>query len=78
MSEVFADTNFWVVLTEPERSVARRGPRRSPLSWPRGRLVTTEDVLTEFLAFLAEQGRSVPRGRYADPPVNSDRRGGGH
>src|SRR5512135_1217570 len=55
MSEVFADTNFWVALTNPNdrwHSAARAAARELA---PRG-LVTTEDVLTEFLAFLAEQG----------------------
>jgi uncharacterized protein len=55
MSEVFADTNFWVALTNPNdrwHSAARAAARELA---PR-RLVTTEDVLTEFLAFLAEQG----------------------
>ena len=55
MSEVFANTNFWVALTNPKdrwNSAARAAARELA---PR-RLVTTEDVLTEFLAFLAEQG----------------------
>ena len=55
MSEVFADTNFWVALTNPNdrwHSAARAAARELA---PRG-LVTTEEVLTEFLAFLAEQG----------------------
>jgi uncharacterized protein len=55
MSEVFADTNFWVALTNPNdrwHSAAHAAARELA---PR-HLVTTEDVLTEFLAFLAEQG----------------------
>jgi predicted nucleic acid-binding protein len=55
MTAVFADTNYWVALTDPrdqwhDRAVAAS---RSLVS---RRLVTTEEVLTEFLAFFAGRG----------------------
>ncbi len=55
MSEVFIDTNGWVALTNPKdrwHDAARTAAREVA---PRG-FVTTEDVLTEFFAFLTEHG----------------------
>ncbi len=55
MTEVFIDTNDWVALTNPRdrwHDAARAAAREVS---PRG-LVTTEDVLTELLAFFAEHG----------------------
>ena len=55
MREIFADTYYWVALTDP------REPRHSAAlalssSLGAARLLTTEAVLIEFLNFFAEQG----------------------
>jgi predicted nucleic acid-binding protein len=56
MTAVFADTNYWIALTDPRDQWHGRAvtAARSLGSRP---LVTTEEVLTEFLAFFAERGR---------------------
>lgn len=56
MSDVFADTNYWVALIDPrdQWNCAALAATRSLA--PR-RLVTTDEVLTELLAFFAERGR---------------------
>ena len=56
MSDVFADTNFWVAITDPRDQWNGVALGAARLLAPR-RLVTTDEVLTEFLAFFAERGR---------------------
>jgi predicted nucleic acid-binding protein len=56
VTSVFADTSYWIALTDPrdqwhERAVA------AAQSLGATRVVTTEEVLTEFLAFFAARGR---------------------
>ena len=59
MKEVFADTFYWIALTDPrEQYHALAVTLRH--QWSRTRVVTSEGVLTEYLAFFAGQGR-VPR-----------------
>ena len=56
MSDVFADTNFWVALTDP-RDQWNSAAQATACSLASRRLVTTDEVLTEFLAFFAARGR---------------------
>ena len=56
MSDVFADTNYWVALTDPRDQWNSAALTTARSLAPR-RLVTTDEVLTEFLAFFAERGR---------------------
>ena len=56
MSDIFADTNYWVALTDPRDQWNERALAASR-SLASRRLVTTDEVLTEFLAFFAERGR---------------------
>ena len=56
MSDVFADTNYWVALTDPRDQWNSAALAAARSLAPR-RLVTTDEVLTEFLAFFAERGR---------------------
>jgi predicted nucleic acid-binding protein len=56
MSDVFADTNYWVALTDPRDQWNARA-LAAARSLASRRLVTTDEVLTEFLAFFAERGR---------------------
>ncbi|MGO9471048.1 MAG: type II toxin-antitoxin system VapC family toxin [Isosphaeraceae bacterium] len=55
MRAVFADTNYWVALTDPKDQWHRSAvaAARSLASRP---IVTTDEVLTEFLAFFAARG----------------------
>src|SRR5512142_2112165 len=56
MSDVFVDTNFWVALTDP-RDQWNGAAQTAARSLAPRRLITTDEVLTEFLAFFAERGR---------------------
>jgi uncharacterized protein len=56
MSDVFADTNYWVALTDP-RDQWNSAALAAARSLAARRTVTTDEVLTEFLAFFADRGR---------------------
>lgn len=58
MNAVFADTVYWIALTnlhDQHHSAARQ----ASANHGRGRIVTSEAVLTEYLNALAEKGFSV-------------------
>ena len=55
MTAVFADTNYWVALTDPRDQWHGRAVAAARSLASRS-FVTTEEVLTEFLAFFAERG----------------------
>lgn len=52
MKAVFADTFYWIALTNPQDSYHRR-VQHSLLSLGSRTIVTTGEVLTEFLAYCA-------------------------
>ena len=55
MKTVFADTFYWIALASPKDQWHERAKLIGPeLGNPR--IVTTEEVLSEFLTFLAEYG----------------------
>jgi predicted nucleic acid-binding protein len=55
MKTVFADTFYWIALASPKDQWHERAQQiGSELGYPR--IVTTEEVLSEFLTFLAEYG----------------------
>ena len=57
MRAVFADTFYWAALTSPEDSAHRRAMDLSRSLAP-DRIVTTDEVLSEYLA-RAEAGKNV-------------------
>jgi predicted nucleic acid-binding protein len=67
MRQVFADTVYWIALANPLdqwHALASRASRS-----PRGaKIVTSEEVLIEFLAHFSGQGRTIREGadRYAE------------
>ncbi len=72
MSQVFADTVYWIALANPLdqwHSLAVRAGRTL-----RGTtVVTSEEVLAEFLAHFSGQGRMIREGaaRYADRVIGN-------
>lgn len=56
MSDVFADTNYWVALTDP-RDQWNSAALAAACSLAPRHLVTTDEVLTKFLAFFTARGR---------------------
>ena len=55
MRRVFADTSYWIALFNPEDEWSK-GAARATQSLGEVHLVTTQDVLTEFLNFFAAFG----------------------
>jgi predicted nucleic acid-binding protein len=55
MDAVFADTNYWIALTDPKDQWNAAAVAAARSLGPR-RLVTTEEILIEFLAFFAGRG----------------------
>ncbi len=58
MKSVFADTFYWAALTSTEDSAHERAMALSR-SAPPDRIVTTDEVLAEYLAFFASARPSV-------------------
>ena len=59
MKAVFAETFYWAALTSTEDAAHERAMDRSRSSEP-DRIVTTDEVLAEYLAFFASARPSVP------------------
>lgn len=59
MKSVFADTFYWIALFNPKDEYYERA-RKVSADLTTIRIVTTDEVLTEFLAFFASLG---PQGR---------------
>lgn len=60
MNELFADTFFWIALTNP-RDTAHDSAARVLGRQPAPLLVTTDEVLTEYLAYFAGAGAALRR-----------------
>ena len=60
MRSVFADTLYWVAVAKPGDSWAEPARNARTALGP-VRLVTTDEVLTEFLAALSKSGEGVRR-----------------
>lgn len=60
MEKIFADTFYWIALANPAdqwHAATKEFDITNPQAW----IVTTEEVLTEFLNFYAEAGRQRRR-----------------
>ena len=75
MVEVFADTNYWLAIAVPRDDLANAA-RLARASHPNAHVVTTDEVLVEFLtavsgmgSFLRQRGVSIVREALADPNV---------
>lgn len=53
MNEVFADTSYWIAVTIPDDKWAEAAVRAERALPPDTRIVTTDEVLTELLAWIA-------------------------
>lgn len=53
MNEVFADTSFWIAVTIPGDKWAEAATNARAALPPDTRIVTTEEVLSEFLGWLS-------------------------
>ncbi len=60
MRSVFADTSYWIALFNPDDEWSQ-GAARATQSLGDIQLVTTQDVLTEFLNFFAGAGALLRR-----------------
>ena len=60
MNAVFADTFFWVALTNTHNAVHEQA-LALPQSLGSPRIVTTEQVITEYLNYFAERGERFRR-----------------
>ena len=58
MRTIFADTFYWTALTSPDDTFYLRALEFSRLLVP-DRIITSDDVLVEYLAFFAKAGPSV-------------------
>ncbi len=58
MNAVFVDTFYWVALTNPHDNWHHRVKEASQSLGP-VRMLTTDEVLVEFLAFLSKEGRDL-------------------
>ena len=56
MTAVFADTFYWVALTDPDDALYKRAAHVEALLAGRS-LITTDEVLSEFLTFFSESPR---------------------
>ena len=75
MRTLFADTSYWIALLNPRDELSKKAQAFSEEQQP-FRIVTTEMVLVEFLAYVSKRGkyfrkRAVERVRYlrASPDV---------
>jgi uncharacterized protein len=64
MIAVFADTHYWIAVTPP-RDPWRAAAQQARAALGPVRLITTEDVLTEFLNALASHGEPLRRAAIA-------------
>jgi predicted nucleic acid-binding protein len=64
MSAVFADTHYWLAVTHP-RDPWKEAARRARAALGDVQLVTTEEILTEFLNALSKHGESLRRAAVA-------------
>jgi uncharacterized protein len=75
VTAVFADTAYWIALTNPRDGHARDVERFDDLL-SKGRVFTTEEVLTEVLTFFAgdswlrSRAMETVRGILSDPAVH--------
>ena len=53
MNEIFADTSFWIAVTIPGDKWAEAATSAGAALPPDTRIVTTEEVLSEFLGWLS-------------------------
>lgn len=53
MNEVFADTSYWIAVTIPDDKWAEAALRAELALPPDTRIVTTEEVLSEFLGWVS-------------------------
>ncbi|MGC2659588.1 MAG: PIN domain-containing protein [Bryobacteraceae bacterium] len=58
MRTIFADTFYWTALTSPDDTFYLKALEFSRLLVP-DRIITSDDVLVEYLAFFAKAGPSV-------------------
>ena len=58
MSEIFADSGYWIALTDPEDGLRRRAMVVAERHGNR-KIVTTEMVLTELFAHMSKMGRDA-------------------
>ena len=68
MNEVFADTSYWIAVTIPDDKWAEAAVRAERALPPDTRIVTTDEVLTELLAWIAVRRE---RFRYLRQPTVS-------
>lgn len=76
MTAVFADTFYWVSLANPD-DTAHQQTATFDVSRGRRPIVTTEEVLTEFLAYFANKGSflrqkavAIARRILSDPTIH--------
>lgn len=60
MPEVFADTFYWIALANPA-DASHRAARAFELANPEAALVTTDEVLSEFLNYFSDAGERKRR-----------------
>ena len=60
MKRVFADSVYWVAVTRP-RDPWAKAARAAKLSIREARIITTDEVLIEFLAMLSGGGKNIRR-----------------
>jgi hypothetical protein len=53
--EIFADTFYWIALANPTDAF-HHAAKTFDLKWPNAALVTTDEVLSEFLNYFADKG----------------------
>ena len=53
MPEIFADTFYWIALANPT-DVFHHAAKSFDIKWPTAALVTTDEVLSEFLNYFAD------------------------
>ena len=58
MSEIFADSGYWIALASPEDGLHRRALAAAERHSNR-KIVTTEMVLTELFAHMSKMGRNA-------------------
>jgi predicted nucleic acid-binding protein len=58
--EVFADTFYWIALANPA-DASHRAARAFELANPEAALVTTDEVLSEFLNYFSDAGERKRR-----------------
>jgi predicted nucleic acid-binding protein len=61
MRRLFADTSYWIALFNPQDEWSKGAVRATQSLGEEVHLVTTQDVLTEFLNFFASAGPMLRR-----------------